>query len=225
MRPHSPPPRNLGTRLHCVPMATRTDHPGRHPPPAGPRSSPRLRLQGRASVRTARVPTAEPGTPPAARAAGTKAGLGFWATEKMNAGRQGRGEPPSTGSWVSSLASGGHSFPICRTGTLDAAHLSGTVAAGPSPEPRPEPGPARGGRLRSLPRPGASPAARRPRDPTLRKTWRGGLAHLEVTSTGGDCMTATAPGGARAVTGPWAPASPSPRPRSQPAPAPSAARP
>lgn len=29
----------------------------------------------------------------------------------MNAGRQGRGEPPSTGSWVSSLASGGHSFP------------------------------------------------------------------------------------------------------------------
>lgn len=41
---------------------------------------------------------------------------------------------------------------------------------------------------------------------------RGGLAHLEVTRTGGDCITAASRGGARPVTRPRAPASPSPRP-------------
>lgn len=228
MRPHSPPPGNRGTRLHCVPMATRADHPSQHPfprssafPCASPAAGPGLSLHRPGPRHGAR----DPAHGERFRNECTTRFLGH---EEMNAGRQGRGEENylPLGLRVSSLAPGGHSFPICRTGTLDAAHTCpGRWRRGRAPgrgQSLLRPG---GGRLRSLPRPGAWAAARRHRDATLRKPWRGGLAHLEVTSTGGDCMTATAQGGARAVTGPWALASQSPRPRSQPARAPSAARP
>lgn len=125
---------------------------------------------------------------------------------------------------------GGLSFPICKTGALAAARFSRGAVEGPSPGQRPprwgawaadrEPG---SRCLCRLPRPGSNrprlPGPRAP-DSTLPETRRQvrGRAHLEVTSTAGDCMTARLRAG-RAVTGPAGAGVAASPPRAPPAPA------